>query len=95
MRNEPSRLELWPRVSDGRLRLSFTGTMSDEVRPGRRVRLLRELVSWSRPAPLHVVISADARGSWSWAGDWQVALAEAASERLYVLHELEDRRDGR
>lgn len=95
MRNEPSRLQLWPRGSAGLERVSFTGSMSDAVPPRRRVRLLHELLSWSRPAPLHVVISADERGSWSWAGAWQVALAAAASERLYVLHELEGRRDGR
>lgn len=95
MRNEASRLQLWPRGSDGLLRVSFTGSMSDAVPSSRRVRLLRELLSRSRPAPLHAVISADERGSWLWAGAWQTALATAASERLYVLHALEDRRDGR
>jgi hypothetical protein len=95
MRREPSRLQLCPRGSDGLLRVSFAGLMSDGVPPSRRVRLIRELLSWSMPAPLHVVISADERGSWSWAGAWQAALAAADSERMYVLHDLGDRRDGR
>lgn len=77
------------------MRVSFTGSMSDAVPLGRRVRLVRELLSWSRPAPLHAVISADERGSWSWAGRWQCALAASDCERLYVLHALGDRRDGR
>lgn len=95
MRNEPSRMQLWPVGSDGLLRVSFTAPMSDTVLPRRRLRLLRELLSWAKPAPLHVVISADERGSWSWAGAWQVALASAECERLYVLHDLGGRHDGR
>lgn len=89
-------MQLWPKGSNGLLQVRFTGSMSDAVPPSRRVRLLRELLSWSRPAPpLQVVISADERGSWSWAGARQVALAAAESERMYVLHDLETRRDGR
>jgi len=95
MKSEPSKLQLWPQGSDGLLRVSFTGSMNDEVSPRRRVRLLRELLSWARPAPPHVVISADELGSWSWAGPWQAALAEVRTERVYVFHSLPDRRDGR
>jgi hypothetical protein len=90
MRREPSKLQLWPRGSDGLLRLSFTGPLSDELSPARRQRLLKELLSWGRPAPLHVVVSADESGGWSWARRWQVALAELRCERLYVFHSLGD-----
>lgn len=95
MKNEPSRLQLWPRGSDGLLRLSFTGPMSDELALSRRVGLVRELLRWSRPAARHAVISADDRGDWSWADRWRCALAAADCDRLYVLHALGDRRDGR
>lgn len=95
MKSQPWRLQLWPLGSDGLLRVSFTGTMSDAAPTRRRVRLLRELLSWSRPAPVHAVISADERGSWSWAGPWQCALARVDCERLYVLHDLGGLRDGR
>jgi hypothetical protein len=81
--------------SDGLLRVGLTGAMSDAMSLRRRHRFLRELLSWSSPALLHVVISADERGSWSWAAPWQSALAELPTERVYVFHSLGDRHDGR
>ena len=95
MTREPSRLLLLPRGNDGLPRLSLTGPLSDEQSSARRLRLLKELLSWARPAPLHVVISADETGSWSWAARWQAALAATQSERVYVFHSLGDRHDGR
>ena len=95
MTREPSKLLLLRRGSDGLLRLSFSGPLSDELSPARRQRLLKELLSWARPAPLHVVISADETGDWSWAARWQAALAAMRSERVYVFHSLGDRHDGR
>lgn len=95
MTREPSRLLLSPKVSDGLLRLSFSGPLRDELTSARRLRLLKELLSWARPAPMHVVISADETGNWSWAARWQAALAETRAERVYVFHSLGDRHDGR
>lgn len=95
MTREPSRLLLLPRGNDGLLRLNLTAPLSDELSSSRRLRLLKELLSWARPAPLHVVISADVKGSWSWAARWQAALAETRAERVYVFHSLGDLHDGR
>lgn len=94
MKREPSRLQL-SKGSDGVLRVELTASMRDAVPLRRRHRFLRELLSWSRPAPLHVVISADERGAWSWAGPWQSALAELPTERVCVFHGLGGRHDGR
>jgi hypothetical protein len=95
MTKEPSKLLLSSRGHDGLLRLSLTGQLSDELSSARRLRLLKEVLSLVRPAPLHVVISANERGDWSWAARWQAALAATRSERVYVFHSLGDRHDGR
>lgn len=94
MKRQSSKLQLWPRGSDGLLRLGFTGPLSDELPPHRRQRLLKALLSLARPGALHVVISADELGDWRWAARWQLALAAVQSERVYVFHSLEGRHGG-
>jgi len=74
--SRPLTLQLSPTGHDKHLRLSFTGTLSDERTQDNRRRLLGLSSLWSSPEPLRVVLSADESGSWSWAEPWTAALED-------------------
>jgi hypothetical protein len=73
-------LQLKPTRRAKSLRLSLTGTLSDERTIESRRRLLALLGLWSTPEPLHVVLSAGASGGWQWAEEWTDALAVVENE---------------
>lgn len=72
------RLVLTP-VSDGRVMMSLSGRVNEDS-PQRRLSLLWVTSLWARPEPLHVALSADAKGNWSWAEPWTEALADAVGD---------------
>jgi hypothetical protein len=72
----PLTLHLSPPGSDKHLRLSFTGTLSDERSQESRRRLLGLSALWCSPEPLRVVLSADESGAWAWAERWATALED-------------------
>jgi len=74
--SRPLTLHLSPTGHDKHLRLSITGTLSNERTQESRRRLLGLSALWSSPEPLRVALSADESGSWSWAEPWTAALQD-------------------
>jgi hypothetical protein len=72
--------------SDGRVRLSLTGTVQEETAHERRTLLVLSSL-WARPEPLRVALCADAKGCWEWTLPWTDALPDlvAGHEVRFVV----------
>lgn len=61
----------------GLVMMSLTGKLQDVSIQHRR-SLMGLTSLWAQPELLHVAVSADESGSWSWAESWTEALADVS-----------------